>query len=215
MSDVALIEPESTSDLHRNRIRESEATMDKVPGGENGLNALDTRLLEMAANRKSPQEMQDATGIPAARCAQRVREILSARDWLSPLERRVLIMDDYAKLRTYMMEMMDAQRDGIPMVDKKGFGIVLPADPRWAANMLKLLNQLDYMIDRDAGELDNTLNKVKRNQARLMVEAIELAFERLTFEIEKKYPGVEQSVLMEFMEHALPKAIALVDSRTV
>jgi hypothetical protein len=196
------------------RFDDAGLALTKSPGGEDGLSAFDKNLLDMASNNKSLAEMEEETGVPALRIEQRVREILAARDWLTPLERRALLMDDFAVLRKFVMDMMEANREGITSFTAKGMEITIPADPRWAANMLKVLQQLDLMITRDAGQTSKTMNQIKKNQARLMVSAITLAFERFVFEVEKVYPDVDKDVFRGFMETALPAAMEYVDAKT-
>lgn len=196
------------------RYDRDELAMTVSPGGEGGLSAFDKSLLEMSSQNLSLAEMSAETGVPPLRIEQRVREILAARDWLSPIERRALLMDDFAVLRKFVLDMMEANRNGIEVINPKGFPVTIPADPRWSANMLKVLIQLDAMITRDAGQTSKTMNQIKKNQARLMVSAITLAFERFVFEVEKVYPDVDKDVFRGFMETALPAAMEYVDAKT-
>lgn len=55
-------------------------------------NALDEMLIKNA--RKSPEQIESATGIPAAQAMERLAHILRARDWMSErMEERLLLIE--------------------------------------------------------------------------------------------------------------------------
>src|SRR6478736_4632626 len=78
-------------------------------GGE--LSGWDARLLQMAAERKTMEQMYEELGRPSgvspARLGQRVREILNSQDWLSITDQKALLLLDFVKLRDVLWERLN------------------------------------------------------------------------------------------------------------
>lgn len=157
------------------------------PVGEGGaLSGLDTRLLEYAAMKMSPEEMSNqlAGAVDPARCAQRVREILRSQDWLSVVEQQAILMLDMYELRNILFDKV--RENDVVTYNDNGDEVWSMQDPRWSANLIRLMKEFRAMLDATKAEVDKNKGNIRRAHADLMFGAIDLAFERLTFEIEKE-----------------------------
>lgn len=191
--------------------------LDHAPGGIEGLSAIDKVLLQAAAENKSPVEMAAAagTGVTPERAAQRVREILKTRDWLSTIEKKQLLMEDFYSLRAYLMDMMEADKNPNEQYDIKGHPFIPPSDPRWAANLNVLLKELRRMIEVDEKTVQRDVDMIHDAQAKLMIRAIGIAFNRMTNELVERYPEVEEQVIYDLMERSIPYAMDAVEAQVV
>lgn len=192
--------------------KEVEA-FERRPGGAEGLSVVDKKLLALAAQGKSPDEMSADTGVPAERAAQRVREILKTRDWLSIQDKRRLLMEDFYELRQYVLDMMEADKNPNEQYDIKGRPFVPPSDPRWSQNMLQLLKQLRDMIDKDEKTATRDAESIREGHAKLMIRAISVAFNRMVIRVMEYYPDVDPQLLYDLMEEALPGAMETVEAK--
>lgn len=195
---------------------DGDALLAKVGQGGSGMSAADKKILDAASRGLSPEEIAEeiGMGLTALRAGQRVREILKARDWLSVVERKMLLMDQVTDLREYINDQMQADKEGHTSIDGRGREIYIPSDPRWAQNMIALLKEVARIIEVDSKNLSDEVSTIRDAHAHLMVEAIDLAFQQLVFAIRKEYPDVQTTDLYRFVEAAMPKAIELVESRT-
>lgn len=187
--------------------------LEKV-GGEDGLSGFDQRLLRLAAAGKTPDEIARELGIDIApaRVAQRIRDILKTRSWLSILEKKALLVDDMMELKEHLRDIV--MSEGGEMYDKNGEAMGWSfGDPRWSANLLKTIKELSTQLDLDLQQTDMAKNELLAGQARIMTSAISIAFNKLMFHIRESYPDVDEQALMSFMEDAIPAAIELVESK--
>lgn len=187
--------------------------MENRPGGDDGLSVLDKKILEAAAQNKSPEEIAALAGTTPERAAQRVREILKTRDWLSIIERKQLLMNDFYDLRAYLVDMMEADRNPNEQYDIKGHPFIPPSDPRWAANMNVLLKELRRIIEADEKVVKRDVDTIHQAQANLMVRAIGIAFNRMVTQLTEHYPELDPQIAYDLMESALPHAMSTVEDR--
>lgn len=192
--------------------KEVEA-FERRPGGSEGLSVVDKKLLALAAQGRSPDELSAETGVPPERAAQRVREILKTRDWLSTVEKRRLLMEDFYELRAYILEMMEADKNPNEQYDIKGRPFVPPSDPRWSQNMLQLLRQLRDMIDKDEKSSIRDSESIREGHAKLMIRAISVAFNRMVMDLTSEYPEIDPQRAFDLMEQALPGAMETVEAK--
>src|SRR5690625_2580602 len=71
------------------------------------MNPRDKQLLDLAASNATPNEMEAATGIPAAQAVSRVKALLQSRDIWSELERRQLLLHDLYNLKNKLVDESD------------------------------------------------------------------------------------------------------------
>src|SRR5690606_40072421 len=62
-------------------------------------NPLDAGMLKMASEGYSAEEIGEAYGVPAAQAAQRIRDILQSRDWLTEIEQQKLNIMNLRKIQ--------------------------------------------------------------------------------------------------------------------
>lgn len=183
-------------------------------GADGELSGLDKRLLEMAAEGMSANEMSAQLGIAPARAAQRVREILREKDFLSILEQEAIAIMELNRLKSFLWEVVE--RSGPHMeTDEDGRDIVVLGDPRWAATLNKTIDSISRIVNgrRASNDLDRA--KIRNSTAQLMYSAIELTFNNLLFQLRAEYPEVDELKIRNMVEDALPRAVAEIEARII
>lgn len=132
----------------------------------------DQKLLELAANNKSPEEMQAITGVPAAEALVRIRRILASKDVLEVVEKRQLLMDSAYRLKEKLEENLD------------------PTKPKEVEAVLKTLTLLDKMLTTQGKISDAELEVVSRAQAKAIMQMIEAGYEHARRLLETEYGHV-------------------------
>lgn len=181
--------------------------------GDEQLSGLDSRLLDLASRGKSPDEIAEELGISSIRAAQRIKEILRRRDWLSSIERKALLHDKLVKLSDYVQQQMDDQENLEPYETARGQVVFPTVDPRWADQMRKLIKDMNDQINLSGSEVNSEMNKIRRAHAKLMVGAVNLAFEYMILDVKKRYPEIEELDLRSIMEMAMPLAISSIEAQ--
>lgn len=186
--------------------------LDAAVGAFGRLSVLDKKLLKWAAERRSPEWMSaklDGVLSPAA-AAQRTREILKSQDWLSQVEQRALILQDMIELKNILMGRI-RKEGGLVTDEETGQVAYSFGDPRWAANLTKLLGEMNKLIINEQSQVDVERQSLRRAHAQVMVRAVELAFKTLVLRVREKYPEVDEMVLRTFLEDALPNAVSAIE----
>lgn len=163
-----------------------------------GLSEIDRILLQGAAARKSMQELSELTNgmVKPAEAGQRVKDILSARDWLSQAEMRLLLIDDIMRLKDNLMSKAVTFND-------------LDA----AKPLISVLTLLDKTLAADKFDMTKAMTEINRAHAQLMLSAISLALERSFLELEIRYPGLRKAELLEVFQMAMPDVVREIESR--
>lgn len=185
--------------------RASRAELTKRVGEEGELSGLDARLLQMAAAGKSPQEMGEDTGMSAARAAQRVREILASRDWLSNLEREILFMQEMIDLKVQIQDLVKRYSEA---------NFLHGMDPRWATTLQKILSDLMKVIDVRSKRVAEQRVTIRSAHAKLVTAVIEKAFKLLVHELRERNQEVDEMVYRDALEEALPRAFEMLAEHT-
>lgn len=133
----------------------------------------DEALLRMAADGKSGLEMQQETGLSAPRAVLRVKELLKKRDVWSEIERRQLLMDELYALKNKLQ------------AQNKDF-----INDKQADVLLKTINSIDAVLDKQGSITDDQLAKISQAQAQAMLMLIRSAFEHAKALLETDYPDV-------------------------
>lgn len=186
--------------------------LDRAVGAFGKLSVLDKKLLKWAAERRTPEWMsQKLDGVLSpATCAQRTREILKSQDWLSQVEQRALILQDMIELKNILMGRIRSE-GGLVTDEETGRVAYSFGDPRWAANLTKLLGEMNKLIINEQGQVDAERAALRRSHAMVMVKAVELAFKNLALSVREKYPEVDEMVLRGFLEDAIPNAVSAIE----
>lgn len=182
-------------------------------GYQGKLSYLDSTLLRCASNRLTLQQISEEVGgvLTPAQCGQRVREILKSHDWMSDLDQRGLLLMDFIELKNILFDRV--RSEGGTVRNEDGSIYYSFGDPRWAAALTKVLEQLSKLLGREQPKLDAERQMLRRAHAKVMIEAVELAFRKLVLDIRDSYPEVDEMVLRGFLETALPSAIQAIEAR--
>ena len=161
--------------------------------------ALNRMLLKHA--RKSPNEIQKLTGIPAAEVAERLTELLDDKGWRDDLMEEKLLLSDVATL-------VDDIRERIARA--------LVEDEGWASMarvQLQAIKTLLEQLDKRRKAVDGKLSLVTMLQAQLMANAIKVAQDKAIRRIQEKFPDLDTDIIYAEFDEALPEAIALLEGR--
>jgi hypothetical protein len=186
--------------------------LSKTVGEEGELSATDKRLLVMAKQNLTPDEMaeQMGFGFTPVRCVQRIREILRSHDYLDQTEKRALILLDMTELKEILMDHVRSEGGEITN-ERTGETYYSFGDPRWAANLVKLLTEMNKLIASNKGEIDVARVKLRRRHASIMLTAIDLTFRLFTRKLKERGVEIDEGVMLELLEEVLPAAIASVE----
>lgn len=182
-------------------------------GYEGKLSYLDGQLLKCASKRMTLQQISDELGgvLTPAQCGQRVREIYKSYDWMGDLEQRGMILMDFIELKNILFDRV--RSEGGTVRNDDGTIYYSFGDPRWAAALTKVLEQLSKLVSREQPKLDAERTLLRRAHAKVMVDAVEVAFRKLMLDIRESYPEVDELELRSFLETALPAAIQAIEAR--
>lgn len=162
-----------------------------------GLGPVDSKLLVGASKNLSPEQLSaEVKGVVSpAVAAQRVRDILKSKDWLSFAEKKKLILEDayflLGKLRSQMVD-----------------GYV---DEKQAAAFIRNIKMIAELLDHANAGNEKTLMQVREIHARVMGMAIKVAFERALLELQRRYPEIPEDEIYEVLEASLPLAMTELD----
>lgn len=140
----------------------------------NALSKRDRALIELAAAGYSPDEMENATGIPAAQCLMQVRNILSSRDVWTEIERKQLLLHDLYELKNQI------QKQNITYIDDKQ-----------SSALIKTLRSIGDILERQTALSESEINQITEANARAMIRMISAAFERAKELLREEYPNVD------------------------
>lgn len=162
------------------------------------LSGIDKILLRGAASHKSPNELSALTNgvVAPAAAAQRVIDLLDARDWLTEQQAEKLILDDLMVLKDKLMGMVEGGA-----VDKA------------AAPLNSTLKTIAALVASRKTDLSALMTQVSRAQAQMMLAAISIGLERSNMIIESRYPDIPRGQLAEVFTEIFPDVVLEVESR--
>lgn len=153
--------------------------------------AMDERLLELASDGRSAQEMSAVTGLPAAKALIRVKEILRERNWATEMEQRQLLMDDLFALKR---RVQDQQKDMEFLSDKQ------------IVALAKVIESADVLLEKLGQSNADIIGKVTAAQSVAMLRLIEAGFERARKMLVDEYPDLPLATLKEAFAKGLQEA---------
>lgn len=192
-----------------------------VPVGEGGeMSSMDKRLLEIAAKYNGNISAADLAAeagfnIAPARAAQRLREILNTRDWLSIENKIALQVEDIVDLKQYIREKMRLDDGEREIFHERGGTEVSLGDPRWTANMTKVLALLGTQLDKALARQKDAKAKISSGNAAIMVSALDRAMSKWLFRMQDLYPEIDEGIARDALEDALTAAFQVVDEQTL
>lgn len=160
------------------------------------LTTLDEKLLQMAADGMSAQEMAAETGQSPAKALLRVKEILRERDWVTEIERRQLLAQDLYELKRKVQEQ---NRDVDWITDKQVIALS------------KVIRDIDEVMEKNSAITATMLEKVSQAQSVAMLRLIEAGFTRARKLLADEYPDLSLGRLQEAFQQGLQEAADLVD----
>jgi hypothetical protein len=148
----------------------------------------DMALLSETAKGKSPQEVGDYLGLPAAQVVLRVKQLLQDRDVYTEIEQRQLFLMDLMDLKNKLMGQMKSY-----------------ADKDNATTALKTIKLMDEILDKQGKISDDQLMKVTSAQAGAMVRFITGAFQYARAVIAEQYPDADLKQIEAAFNEGLKK----------
>lgn len=189
--------------------------LSKPVGAADGLSVTDRRLLALARRNLSPEEISEELGglISPARAAQRIREILRSHDWLSIEEQQGLLLLDMIELKEILLE--HVREEGGLIEDPRSGGTYYSfGDPRWSANLIRLLGEMSKMILAARTDVESIKTTLRRKHAAVMTQAIQVTFAIVARGVTSRTRDLDERDMIELLEEALPKAVAIVEANT-
>jgi hypothetical protein len=156
------------------------------------------RILIREYGRKSPQELELLTGVPALEVAQRLERLLGERNFLSE--------DAAIRVLLFRLDSMVAEVESrLSDVSDRNVGAVVNAAAGAIGRQLRVLQDL-----RDRSVVD--LERVQGVYARELVRIVELSFERLLGRLEERFDGVSADELRAEFESVILLVASEVDA---
>lgn len=158
---------------------------------------LDRKLLRAASDGLSPKEMSSAVGgtVPPEAAAQRVRDLLESRNWLTVMEQEQLLLEELNDILARMRQWVDA--GSINHIKATMQAIKLKTD----------------MLQKNKMTPEEAANIIRDGQARIMLSAIQAAMMASVDELSRRYPQILESEVREVFMLALPGAVDAVERR--
>jgi len=153
------------------------------------LSVIDEVLLRAAAGGKSGEEIEKATGIPAAQALEKVKQLLASRDVWTEMEQRQLLLAELHELKDSLRtQAIDGQ------------------DPEAARVLLRTLETIGKRLDAQQTVLDENMIKLTTFQQRILLRAMEAALDFAKGELAERYPNVKAAELDELVANGLQRA---------
>lgn len=172
--------------------------MSTVQKYERGLanGPLDRKLLRAAADGLSPKEMSQAVNgiVSPEQAAQRVRDLLENRNWLTYFEQEQLLLES-------INDIIASLRTGIDAGSVQHINTAL-----------KALKMKQDQINKNRIDPEKLANQVREGQARIMLAAIQVAMLAAADELARRYQ-VPNAEVQEVFLLKLPAAVETVEKR--
>ena len=162
--------------------------------------ALDALLIKNA--RRSPEEIEERTGIPAQQAMERLAHILRSRDWMTEkMEERLLLID--------MGDLIDTVTKRLESASEQYFADTANVALRGYEAISKRLDARRNITEEDMAE-------ITRVQAEMFIEALRDMVSDVTDFIAEAHPDmdveIEESLTLG-IQRALPKAYEKIRGR--
>lgn len=178
-------------DVGPSRKQVTELTAKNQGHAKEKAKSLDQRLLELADQGLSGQEIGEEMNIPPAEAMVRIRRILEDRDWLTLLERQKLNILQLHKIKSRLFEQVD-----------KSF-----IDPDMVREFLKATEILDALLERASNINEDQLAVVSDAQARALVKLFNLAWDKAIERLQEQYPDAELDEITDVFYDGLREGV--------
>ncbi len=153
------------------------------------VSVVDEILLRAAAGGKSGEEIEKATGIPAAQALEKVKDLLASRDVWTEMEQRQLLLAELHELKDSLRtQAIDGQ------------------DPEAARVLLRTLETIGKRLDAQQTVLDENIIKLTQFQQKILLRAMDAALDFAKRELADRYPQVGIDELDELVAQGLQRA---------
>lgn len=153
------------------------------------VSVIDEILLRAAAGGKSGEEIEQATGIPAAQALEKVKQLLSSRDIWTEMEQRQLLLAELHELKDSLRaQAIDGQ------------------DPEAARVLLRTLEVIGKRLDTQQTVLDENMIKLTQFQQKVLLKAMDAALDFAKKELAERYPQVSVIELDALVADGLQRA---------
>jgi hypothetical protein len=149
---------------------------------------LDERLIDLAANNASADQMEKETGIPAAQALARVKQLLREMDVWTMLERKRLLLHSAYRLKAQI------EAESIDVTDSDAISAYL-----------RTLKAIGDMLDRQSNMTDDELDRVTRAQAIKLIQLLTVATEHAKGILAISAPDAD----MDEIDSALKKGLQI------
>lgn len=162
-----------------------------------GESAIEARLLDEATQFQSPKEISKKLNgaVKPKSVVDTVTELLDKRDWLTEAQQDRLLMRDLQKLKNDLQAKV--QDD-----DQAAYG-----------PLVRVLEQIGKRIDKLKEQSDDRMLQIQEAHARVMFQAIEVAFHTSVLKLQERYPEFDRIELQEILEESLPLALKSLDDK--
>lgn len=149
----------------------------KIPFMTSLMTLRDRKIVEMFAGGATPDEVEDALGVPAAKALHRCKEILGAKDIFDEVEERKLVVTQYQAL----------YQKGHALLDATG----VKDWPKGVEALTKLLTALLEARKQEEYRSDREIEAMTRAQASILIRAVQLSYDRARELLAREYPQVD------------------------
>lgn len=180
--------------------KEIEQAQQKREADRKARSALDEMLLRNA--RKSPEEIEAKTGIPAREAMERIAHLLSARDYMTErMEEKLLILE--------MGDLIDETRTRMETVSEQYYSDT--------ANVaLRGYEAIGKRMDARAAITEQEMAEITRIQAEVYIETLNRLVSKTVDYIAEVYPEMdtqlEEAIVSGFQKY-LPEAYEEIKGR--
>lgn len=167
---------------------------------ESNYTMMTRRILRgFSAGQSAEEVAESATNgtMTPAQVLVRAQDALKSHDPLSEAEKRRLLVWEAQQL-------LESIRD-----DAIKYG-----DPKARESFMKSIRLVGDMLTQADTNVHEISTKLQFAQAQVMASAISLAFEKSVFELQKRYPEVDDIVAREILMSSLPSAVHEIELNT-
>lgn len=180
--------------------KEIELAQQKRDAERKARNALDELLIRNA--RKSPEEIEEKTGVPAREAMERLGYLLTARDWMTERqEEKLLIME--------LGDLIDDVKRRLEYVSEQYYSDT--------ANVaLRGYEAIGKRMDARAAITEAEMAEITRIQAEVYIETLNRTVQKTIEYVAEVYPDMPpelENALVAGFQRTLPEAYAEIKER--
>lgn len=153
---------------------------------------MDRKMLTLAANGKSADEIAEETGLAPEKVILRVKELVNSRNVWDSVERENLLLHSIYELKAKLENNMNA----------------LIGDPKLLESYRKTLELLGSRLESRSQLNEADLLKISDAHARKMVTLIQSGYYHARSALQREYPEVDLTVIDSAFNSGMDLAVA-------